>query len=216
VRARAGIDNVRDSMTNIVKRHTDPERAEQRRAQVLDAAAVCFARSGFHGASMAEISKQAGMSAGHIYNYFDNKDAIVMTFVAMRVEHFNDRLGNLCKQADPLGYMCEEIGDIVDEHLAPSFWCMSLEIFAEASRNPTVAAALQAADRDARARLGALIAHGRQQRGLAADQHTVDGRIGAMKAMFNGLSLRVLQDPGVERGDIVDACRVAVRALMLT
>jgi AcrR family transcriptional regulator len=203
-------------MTNIVKRHTDPERAEQRRAQVLDAAAICFARSGFHGASMAEISRQAGMSAGHIYNYFDNKDAIVMAFVAMRVEHINDRLGNLGKQADPLEYMCDDIGPIVDEQLAPGFWGMSLEIFAEASRNATVAAALQAADLDARTRLRALIAHGRAQRGLAADQRTVDGRIGAVKAMFNGLSLRALQDPGVERGDIVDACRVAVRALMLT
>jgi hypothetical protein len=37
-----------------------------------------------------------------------------------------------------------------------------------------------------------------------------------MKTMFNGRSLRVLQDPGGARGAIVDACRVAVRALMLT
>ncbi len=203
-------------MTSIVKRHTDPARAEQRRAQVLDAAAICFVRSGFHGASMAEISRQAGMSAGHIYNYFDSKDAIVMAFVAVRVAHINDRLGNLGKQADPLAYMCDEVGAIVDEQLAPSFWGMPLEIFAEASRNATVAAALQAADLDARTRLRALITHGRARRGLAADECTVDARIGAMKAMFNGLSLRVLQDPGVERDDIVDACRVAVRALMLS
>jgi AcrR family transcriptional regulator len=203
-------------MRTIVKRHTDPDRAQHRRDQVLDAAAICFARSGFHGASMAKISRQAGMSAGHIYNYFASKDAIVMAFIALRVEHINDRLGNLGKQADPLEYMCAEIDAIVDKHLAPAFWGMALEIFAEAARNDTVAAALQAADTDARERLRALIVRSRAQRGLAADQHTVDGRICAMRALFDGLSLRMLQDPGVARDDLVDACRIALRALLLT
>ncbi|WP_332875731.1 TetR/AcrR family transcriptional regulator [Massilia sp. S19_KUP03_FR1] len=203
-------------MSTIVKRHTDPERARHRRAQVLDAAAVCFARSGFHGASMAEISKQAGMSAGHIYNYFDNKDAIIMAFVAMRMEHVNDKLLNVSQQADPLEYMVEEIVEIVDEQLDTAIWGMSLEMYAEASRNPVIAAALQAADADARIRLHALIKQGREQRALAADARTVEGRTSAMIAMFNGLPLRTLQDPGLDRANLVEACRVAMRALMMT
>ena len=208
--------NIGDCMNIIVKRHTDPERAQHRRTQVLDAAAICFARSGFHGASMAEISRQAGMSAGHIYNYFDNKDAIIMAFVAMRMEHVNDRLLVVSQQDDPLEFMCEEIVDIVDEQLDPSILGMSLEIYAEASRNPVIAAALQAADVDARSQLRELIRQGREQRGLAADAQTIEGRTGAMIAMFNGLPLRTLHDPSLDRGILVDACRVAMRALMLT
>jgi len=73
-------------MSTTEKRHSDPERAQLRRNQVLEAAASCFRRSGFHGASMAEISKAAGMSAGHIYNYFDGKDAIIAAFVEQNVE----------------------------------------------------------------------------------------------------------------------------------
>ena len=185
-RACADYKNIGDCMSIIVKRHTDPERAQHRRTQVLDAAAICFARSGFHGASMAEISRQAGMSAGHIYNYFDNKDAIIMAFVAMRMEHVNDRLLNVSQQADPLEYMCEDIANIVDEQLDTSIWGMSLEIYAEASRNPVIAAALQAADVDARSQLRELIRQGREQRGLAADPQTVEGRTGAMIAMSSG------------------------------
>jgi AcrR family transcriptional regulator len=203
-------------MSTIVKRHIDPERAQNRRAQVLDAAAVCFARSGFHGASMAEISKQAGMSAGHIYNYFDNKDAIIMAFVAMRMAHVNDKLLNVSQQADPLEYMVEEIVEIVDEQLDTAMWGMSLEMYAEASRNPVIAAALQAADKDARIRLHALIRQGREQRALAADARTVEGRTSAMIAMFNGLPLRTLHDPDLDRANLVEACRVAMRALLLT
>ena len=90
------------------KRHIDPERAANRRRQVLDAAATCFRRSGFHGASMSEISKAAGMSAGHIYNYFASKDAIIAAFVEeneTRVKGIISDIGNSdkrCAQFGPL------------------------------------------------------------------------------------------------------------------
>ncbi len=37
-------------------------RAKGRREQILDAASECFAREGFHGASISRISKLSGMS----------------------------------------------------------------------------------------------------------------------------------------------------------
>jgi AcrR family transcriptional regulator len=203
------------SMSTILKRHIDPERAQHRRAQVLDAAAVCFARSGFHGASMAEISKQAGMSAGHIYNYFDGKDAIIMAFVDLRMAHVNDRLGNMAKQPDPLAFMCDDIANIVEENMDQAFLGMSLEIFAEASRNPTIACALRAADADARSQLRILIQAGREQRGLAADPLTVDGRMEALICLFSGLSLRAVHHPDLDRPGMVAAFRVAMQALLL-
>jgi len=203
-------------MSTVFKRHIDPERAQHRRAQVLDAAAICFARSGFHGASMAEISKQAGMSAGHIYNYFDGKDAIIMAFVGMRMAHVNDRLGNIAMQPDPLAFMCDDIATIIDENMAQEFLGMSLEIFAEASRNPTIACALRAADADARGQLRILIQKGREQRGLAADAQTVDGRTEALICMFSGLPLRAVHYPDVDRAGMTAAFQVAMRALLMS
>ena len=204
------------TMMTSVKRSIDPERAQGRRTQVLDAAAVCFARSGFHGASMAEISRQAGMSIGHIYNYFTSKDAIIMAFVAMRVEHVTNRLIHVGKQDDPLEYMFDEILEIVEQHLDPAYWGMSMEIYAEASRNPTIATALAQADATAREQFGALIQRGRAQRGLAADDRTVAGRTEAMISMFNGLPMRALHHPTLDRDSLVDAFRVAMKALMMS
>jgi len=69
--------------------HTAPcdhPRGEARRAQILDAAADCFRNHGFHGASIAQISKSAGMSAGHIYHYFANKEAIIAAIVERDLE----------------------------------------------------------------------------------------------------------------------------------
>ncbi|MGK5532243.1 TetR/AcrR family transcriptional regulator [Streptomyces sp. URMC 129] len=51
-------------------------RGEQRMAQILDAAAVVFARHGYEAASTVKISAEAGISPGSLYQFFPNKEAI--------------------------------------------------------------------------------------------------------------------------------------------
>jgi len=53
------------------------ETAPDRREQILKAAMICFAKRGFHQASMHDISAEAGISVGLIYRYFENKDAVI-------------------------------------------------------------------------------------------------------------------------------------------
>jgi AcrR family transcriptional regulator len=59
----------------------DPIRAqliEARCNQILDAAALVFAEKGFHRATTREIASTAGISEGTIYNYFDNKESLLI------------------------------------------------------------------------------------------------------------------------------------------
>lgn len=49
-----------------------------RKHQILEAAAVVFAEKGFHATTTRDIAKQAGISEGTIYNYFDNKTALLL------------------------------------------------------------------------------------------------------------------------------------------
>src|SRR4051795_3550849 len=63
-------------------RGTDVRRANaqlqsDRRAEILEAARRCVARSGFHQASMQDICAEAGMSPGNLYRYFPSKEAII-------------------------------------------------------------------------------------------------------------------------------------------
>lgn len=62
---------------------TEEHRSEMRR-RIQDAALACFARKGFAGASMADIVKEAGLSAGAVYVYYVSK-ADLMIDVARRV-----------------------------------------------------------------------------------------------------------------------------------
>jgi AcrR family transcriptional regulator len=51
---------------------------DARRAQILDAASQVFAAKGFHRATIKEIAGAAGVADGTIYNYFANKDDLLM------------------------------------------------------------------------------------------------------------------------------------------
>ena len=197
------------------KRHPDAGRALGRRQQVLDAAACCFGRSGFHGASMAQISKAAGMSAGHIYNYFDSKDAIIAAFVQQNMERVAAHMRDLQQQDDALQSMIDKVGESVRESLDPAIWALPLEIFSESARNPKIAALLHDADRRTRGQFHAIVKAARIKRGLAADDGLLDGRVDTIIAMYQGLHVRALHNPGMDPAALVEGFRLAFTALLL-
>ncbi|MFN0093677.1 MAG: TetR/AcrR family transcriptional regulator [Dehalococcoidia bacterium] len=49
---------------------------EARRTAILEAAQSLFSRKGVFSATMAEIAEEAGLSAGALYRYFPNKEAL--------------------------------------------------------------------------------------------------------------------------------------------
>lgn len=55
---------------------------DTRRAHVLDAARRVFADKGIEGASIREIAREAGYTAGALYSYFDSKEAIYAALLA--------------------------------------------------------------------------------------------------------------------------------------
>ena len=59
---------------------------EARRNQILDAAAVVLAEKGFRRATTKEIAAAAGISEGTIYNYFDNKLALLIGLMSRLAE----------------------------------------------------------------------------------------------------------------------------------
>src|ERR1700752_3086086 len=66
--------------------------AHDRPAQILNAALVCFAKHGFHQASMHDISAEAGISVGLIYRYFENKEAVISAMAARHKEEIQEML----------------------------------------------------------------------------------------------------------------------------
>lgn len=67
-----------------------------RRTQILDAATSVFAEKGFHRATIKDIAAYAGIADGTIYNYFPNKNALLIGILdrlnqtEQREAHFAD------------------------------------------------------------------------------------------------------------------------------
>jgi AcrR family transcriptional regulator len=59
---------------------------EENRIRILQAATLEFSENGYRRASMREIAKQAGMTVGNIYAYFQSKDALFDAVVSPTVK----------------------------------------------------------------------------------------------------------------------------------
>jgi AcrR family transcriptional regulator len=61
-----------------VEKWTPERRRQLTRDALLDAAALVFARRGFHGASLEEIAETAGFTRGAIYKNFTDKEDLLL------------------------------------------------------------------------------------------------------------------------------------------
>lgn len=121
-------------------------KSKERRKQVLDAAAKCFRELGFHGCSIAKISKAAGMSPGHIYYHFANKEAIVEALVAQQEGTMYELISDIAAappDEELVVTLKRHTEKMVKLHTSPEFIGLWLEIAAEAARNPNVSRILQ-------------------------------------------------------------------------
>ena len=114
------------------------EASLDRRAQILEAAIVCFAKRGFHQASMHDISAEAGISVGLIYRYFANKEAVIQ---AMADRHKKE-ISELLERARQAPTLLESLEILFTAHCcesAPQIQsAFVVDLYAEASRNPQV------------------------------------------------------------------------------
>jgi TetR/AcrR family transcriptional repressor of uid operon len=113
--------------------------SQDRREQIMQAAMACFAKRGFHPASMHDISAEAGISVGLIYRYFQNKEAVISAMADRHKKEIHEMLER-ARQAPTLlesleilftAHCCESEPRVVSAFV--------VDLYAEASRNPPVA-----------------------------------------------------------------------------
>jgi TetR/AcrR family transcriptional regulator, repressor for uid operon len=186
-------------------------RNRARQDQILSAAAKVFGESGFHGSSMAALAKQAGMSVGHIYHYFENKDAIIEALV----DRATEEVGGMFEEAhhpgdDALTTLVDWLDARVERQLDRDRAPLRLEILAEAARNPRIAEKLRSADAASHLRLTELVSD--QLPGL--DEHQVADRVEAIAATYWGLTFRAIHNRDLDRNAVARTTRLVLRQLL--
>lgn len=167
-----------------------------RKAAILDAAERCFVRSGFHGASMAEICAEAGMSPGNLYRYFPSKEAMIEGLCERDFDEIGEGFAALSHAPDIWGAF--EV--LARHHMVeePRESCMLwVEIMSEVSRNPQIGAL--------RRRIDAFIAENirfaltvARDRGQTAANADLERAVQFLITFGDGLMLRRARDPAFD------------------
>jgi TetR/AcrR family transcriptional regulator, repressor for uid operon len=191
-------------------------RAEKREAQVariMDAARKCFVQSGFRGASMHDICREAGMSPGALYRYFPSKEAVIEAIA----EHDRQsdvanmmKIGNGPTLID--GFMnaiMAHFQDLHDRGMAPLF----TEIRAESMRNEAVAACCAKTEGQFIAIFHAFLEQAKVQK-LIDPVAGIDAIVPIMMALGEGMIMSDILEKGVKPESIETILRAMTIAIL--
>ncbi|HHA2422601.1 TetR/AcrR family transcriptional regulator [Stenotrophomonas maltophilia] len=129
------------------------DRNEQRIAQILQAALLCFLAKGFHQTSMRDIAQAAGVSLGNLYNHFPGKEAIILAVAVAESEELAPLLQRLAASEGERAQVLAFLRDFHALCRQPEWATLAVEVLAESARNPAVAEAFAANRRQLQAAL---------------------------------------------------------------
>lgn len=114
--------------------------AESRKQLIVEAACACFLRKGYHQTGVRDIAAEAGVSLGNLYNHFSGKEAVLAEIAALEAGELAPFIAHLQAEGDPAAALTRFAGAYLDFAGRPENALMTLELVAEAARNPAIAA----------------------------------------------------------------------------
>ncbi|WP_340383798.1 TetR/AcrR family transcriptional regulator [Streptomyces sp. SS7] len=133
-------------MARVSQAHLDA-----RRRQILDGAAVCFARNGFHATSMQDVLKEVDLSAGAVYRYFSGKEELIAAIVSEVLGQVRASFEEASSRTDPPPpdvLVCEVLGRTLAAKASltvdgkPAFPRLVVQVWTETLRNDELSAVL--------------------------------------------------------------------------
>jgi AcrR family transcriptional regulator len=192
----------------------DTPRAGAQRERILCAAQRCFIDSGFHAASMASIADTAQMSAGLMYRYFENKSAIVLAIIERQLQEGRTQIAQLRSSSE----LAAALLDVFTRWQArdPSVVnaALFLEMSAEATRDPQIAAALRRSDALILSDLAGWMNRARDDGGLGLPPDTVATRALLLECFIRGLAVTAVRQPDMDARTIKDSIDAVVDRLL--
>ena len=171
---------------------------QQRRAEIVDAAERCVKAQGLHQLKLRDVARESGKSLGNLYNYFQNKEAIVEALVERQTQAFLEMLreneSDKELDRDKRTRLCIE--RVVDAYLDPESVRISIFIASEALVNPRVREIKLKADQRLRNYLLEHIAGDMRENGAEPDLKLLTAQIAISRAFLEALRGTILFMPG--------------------
>ncbi|MCU0686873.1 MAG: TetR family transcriptional regulator [Polyangiaceae bacterium] len=193
-------------------RTADPELHRRRCAEIAAAAARAFLAKGFHGTSMQDVAREAGVSMGLLYRYYADKAALIAAAASVDRQAQLIALRGLAGADDPAAELLRLTREALEEARTPGYVDLVAEVAAEACRNPAVAAVLIEDDRETRRALADAL-RAQQVAGRLRPDVDPDGFAEAWTTLVDGLMLRARLDPATDPARALSALAATLAAL---
>jgi AcrR family transcriptional regulator len=183
-----------------VSRQTRAQSKQQTRAELLDAAAVVFARKGFAATSVNDVAEQAGRTTGAIYAHFASKADLFLALLDARQQ----RRGEVAKgiAADGRGIIERFAASFDDQRDEPGDWdLLQVEFWLYCVRDADLAPQQLARARAAIDGLGAILASLYERDGTSPPMPPRE-LAAVMLAMRDGLAMQRRTDPALPVGEL--------------
>jgi AcrR family transcriptional regulator len=169
-----------------------------RRDQVLDAAWACFGRKGYHETTMQDICREAGVSYGVLYRYFESKEDILRaTSERAQAETVGRVAGAREQAASPMETLSDLGAAVFQSFYDPNFETAAkvhLETLPEVLRRPDVLASLRGEIAAWRTAMTHLLSDGRDSGHLSPELNP-EGVALLLMCVYEGLRVHRLIDP---------------------
>lgn len=168
-----------------------PTHLAARRQQILAAAMTVFAERGFASATMQQITKHSGMSAGAVYHYFPTKHSLIQA-TADHVAHAYLSIfpGDAAEQALSPSALVQQLAEGLTRIHGESLNLTRIGIFAwaEALRDPQAAQSLKAMQNRLRQQLAEHVRRW-QQSGAVTPEVAEESVVATILALITGFSV---------------------------
>ena len=181
-------------------RRANAQLQSDRRTEILNAAERCFARSGFHQASMQDICAEAGMSPGNLYRYFPSKEALI---AGISERNRADAVASFA-QVDQAPDFFDGLAQLARHHLVDrtdSEVGLCAEIMSESRRNADVARLYHDIESDIKRRIAAML-------------ETVDAAATVLMVLGDGMSWRRSVEKGFDAERVLPLILKMVHCLL--
>jgi AcrR family transcriptional regulator len=190
-------------------------RAGAQRERVLDAALTCFAREGFHAATMQDIVAESGLSPGAIYGYFKGKTDVVMAIASERHAMERRRLEHALAASDldtSLARLTEAFVLGLRDAQERKWRRLAVQLWAESLSNPRLKREALAGVTQAIEVLSPMIAKA-QAAGRWPAHLDPDSAARVLIAVLQGISLQLAWDDSIDIARFASTLRTMIDPL---
>ena len=198
-------------MPKVTQSHRDA-----RREQILDAAMLCFARTGFHRTTMQEIVQQTHLSPGALYLSFSSKEEIIVALADERHRNEQAVIGEAGEGDEIQGALKRLAQQFLGKLQLPEEQIrrrLGIQIWAEALSNDQLLALTRRGVDEPRKLLAEIIrsAQGREDFPALLDP---DALARIMIALFQGFVLQQAWDEQLSVEPYIDTIEAVFQALL--